>query len=1277
MIKRLLIVLLLLAPFATGQSTTVSATVVDSSSQVWANGTYTISFRPVPNQPGPYIWNGAPLTATQFTGTMNGSGVFSVSIPSSDAITPAKSQWTITVCPSAASPCGTIFLPITGSSEDVSAQITAAIPPVHTFPTPMGYAYADSQVQQLPGLGQSYFNTTQKVPKYWDGSAWQTYGSGSGTIQPAPQFRLFIQPNAGTQAVAGPAIIGTNAVAPILQNQYNANLYQTSPGSNDGLANAEAAAGTNGTTFAPSNYAATEAPGFAAAANTIVTDYRAGTRVFQHNSTSLDENVNFFGKQQSNCLVDGALSTTSYTCFGHNSFFVGPGIDLGSSGGWTTHIANYTNFTSYTAGIQTPDSGAENFYAIGDSNRYHYCNFVGGWLGAGDEGANCLQRHTTEATNMFTATVSTGGAGASTITTSPTSSGSTFNAGGNGQYTGGMLLDLTQVADSGLITAVAAGPPQVLTTSTTHTASTVYGTTSTAIPNPGNWPTGSSQSFTLTTPSAGTFAVGDEFCFGGPQHWEESFVTAVTGSAGAQTITANMTYPNGTGALVVKGACQAITLSADYVAGLMDPAYVVIGAPSTTSYWVGYYCAVGRDCGILSGANSAAIVPQPQATSGTVTRASNIATATLVSDTQQAREMNQYAGVVISGCADSSFDGTVTPTTSFSDSHTISWPNAGANATTTGCVATLTGTNGYHVYPMAAVVDVADPAVVGTKAYLQQPTLAIDGWFRLGHNVVNWTAGDSIEQPHSSSVLSGSDSDFATQNSPTPPQTESYGISHSWSGRANTGTFTPITMQNELPIASFQGHGGPLPPIQNFARLSGIMLNGLEFPFAPEGGAALNIGCFGAVGDDPHSFGSDCSSVNFTKIFQNATSANGGVAFLAFQPSTATYQWTAGLVHLTGAAQVDGLLGSQNLDLKYLNGNPGVTFSTSSALVDGITLCWPNDTVGELDVTPTCTFDAVPYATPTGTLNAGSLQANVNAYLNGVNIGAPLASKSVSSVYTGAAGSTQHVFALVLTGPTGADGPIQLNYASGTRFGPGTVVNNAVATFDASDYVTITCPTAMQANAPSGSAYTVWADIGGSSARRLGTCPLGGTLKDDGSVSATSTINIANNWTGSIGAAIYDIGYGGGIGAVPTPGSTTPDTWFYRKTANGWCASSTLGGSCNGDIAASTFNGKGVCASDGTNCAAGIANVQVVLPTATLTANTCSSVITTTMPGVTTTSTFTSAFATDASAVTGYGSSGGLSIVMWPTANTNNLKLCNPTASSITPGAMTINVGAR
>jgi len=45
----------------------------------------------------------------------------------------------------------------------------------------------------------------------------------------------------------------------------------------------------------------------------------------------------------------------------------------------------------------------------------------------------------------------------------------------------------------------------------------------------------------------------------------------------------------------------------------------------------------------------------------------------------------------------------------------------------------------------------------------------------------------------------------------------------------------------------------------------------------------------------------------------------------------------------------------------------------------------------------------------------------------------------------------------------------------------------------------------------------------------------------------------------------------------------------------------------------------------------------------------------------------------DESTVTGYGA-GGLSVKGWITANTVNVKVCNQTQASITPGALTVNV---
>jgi hypothetical protein len=92
----------------------------------------------------------------------------------------------------------------------------------------------------------------------------------------------------------------------------------------------------------------------------------------------------------------------------------------------------------------------------------------------------------------------------------------------------------------------------------------------------------------------------------------------------------------------------------------------------------------------------------------------------------------------------------------------------------------------------------------------------------------------------------------------------------------------------------------------------------------------------------------------------------------------------------------------------------------------------------------------------------------------------------------------------------------------------------------------------------------------------------------------------------------------------------------------------------------------------------GIANTTATVGTTTINANTCTSTTTVTMTGVATSSVFDFTPTTDTSGVTGWGSTGGLVIVAWPTANTLNYKVCNQTTSNITPGAsVTFNVGAR
>lgn len=74
-------------------------------------------------------------------------------------------------------------------------------------------------------------------------------------------------------------------------------------------------------------------------------------------------------------------------------------------------------------------------------------------------------------------------------------------------------------------------------------------------------------------------------------------------------------------------------------------------------------------------------------------------------------------------------------------------------------------------------------------------------------------------------------------------------------------------------------------------------------------------------------------------------------------------------------------------------------------------------------------------------------------------------------------------------------------------------------------------------------------------------------------------------------------------------------------------------------------------------------------------ASTACATDTVTATGVASTDVVTVTFNADVTGVTGYApvTAGGLAIYVWPTTNTVNIKTCNPTAGSITPGAVTLN----
>lgn len=88
-----------------------------------------------------------------------------------------------------------------------------------------------------------------------------------------------------------------------------------------------------------------------------------------------------------------------------------------------------------------------------------------------------------------------------------------------------------------------------------------------------------------------------------------------------------------------------------------------------------------------------------------------------------------------------------------------------------------------------------------------------------------------------------------------------------------------------------------------------------------------------------------------------------------------------------------------------------------------------------------------------------------------------------------------------------------------------------------------------------------------------------------------------------------------------------------------------------------------------------VASGTKALDTDAIASTACDTLATTTATGAASTDVLIITPNADITAVTGYApvTTGGLQVFYWLTANTINWKICNPTSSSITPGAVTLN----
>jgi hypothetical protein len=145
--------------FATAPAlTSVTATLQDSSAQVWANATWTTTFITPFGNPSTPNNNGNAITNNQ-SGVADSSGIFSVSLDDNNVVAPAGSKWKFTICPNASvSACAEVQLIITGPSMDISAALNSTIVPPQVGAQPnIVRAYNDTEVNGA--FGALYINS--------------------------------------------------------------------------------------------------------------------------------------------------------------------------------------------------------------------------------------------------------------------------------------------------------------------------------------------------------------------------------------------------------------------------------------------------------------------------------------------------------------------------------------------------------------------------------------------------------------------------------------------------------------------------------------------------------------------------------------------------------------------------------------------------------------------------------------------------------------------------------------------------------------------------------------------------------------------------------------------------------------------------------------------------------------------------------------------------------------------------------------------------------------
>lgn len=367
-----------------------------------------------------------------------------------------------------------------------------------------------------------------------------------------------------------------------------------------------------------------------------------------------------------------------------------------------------------------------------------------------------------------------------------------------------------------------------------------------------------------------------------------------------------------------------------------------------------------------------------------------------------------------------------------------------------------------------------------------------------------WNSGDSIINPPHPSYNTEGIGLNVDQHTPSNPGL-SQGIGMLLQDPGIDAQFRPFFVQYTNPMSEYVNHGGTVQP-GPWLRIQGV---GPGIPVSSIFSIA-NSGINGApvINVEHDEFGTDLTRITLAQV-------NSGT--ISYFPPTATwFMNNLDVANLT----VHGTPSFPSLFIGT-SGLPGTIFFSrdGSTKAANFTLCNPFGTDGFLGLNTgtsgtTCQQGQGGYLANGQLMLADTYSINT-ANMNSLSVGTGLPINPIQGTYTGTAGSATIQYWQIIMNADGQEGSPILLTGGGSQF---MIVSN-ISTLGGGNTVSLPCPAARQFGMPSTANYVYYSlDAGGF--KRVGTCPIGGTLVDSGAGTAAALPLYNANATATIGDII-------------------------------------------------------------------------------------------------------------------------------------------------------------